>query len=96
MKAGLKPGIAQAVAEGRLPTGMAEDEEIVYELLTETLQNKSVSDVTYARAVGKFGEAGVVDLVGIAGYYLLLAMILNMARKALPEGKEGMLPRFPN
>jgi 4-carboxymuconolactone decarboxylase len=96
MKAGLKPGIAQAIAEGRRPTGMAEDEEIVYELLTETLQNKSVSDVTYARAVGKFGEAGVVDLVGIAGYYLLLAMILNMARKALPEGKEGMLPRFPN
>ena len=96
MKAGLKPGIAQAVAEGRRPTGMAEDEEIVYELLTETLQNKSVSDATYARAVGKFGEAGVVDLVGIAGYYLLLAMILNMARKALPEGKEGMLPKFPN
>jgi 4-carboxymuconolactone decarboxylase len=96
MKAGLKPGIAQAVAEGRRPTGMAEDEEIVYELLTETLQNKSVSDATYARAVAKFGEPGVVDLVGIAGYYLLLAMILNMARKALPEGKESMLPKFPN
>jgi 4-carboxymuconolactone decarboxylase len=96
MKAGLKPGVAQAVAEGRRPAGMAEDEEIVYELLTETLQNKSVSDATYARAVAKFGEAGVVDLVGIAGYYLLLAMILNMARKALPEGKSPMLPTFPN
>ena len=96
MKAGLKPAIADALAEGRRPTGMAEDEEIVYELLTESLHNKSVSDATYARAVAKFGEAGVVELVGIAGYYLLLAMILNMARKALPEGKEGMLPKFPN
>ena len=96
MKAGLKPEIAQALAEGRRPTGMAEDEEIVYELLTESLHNKSVSDATYARAVAKFGEAGVVELVGIAGYYLLLAMILNMARKALPEGKEGMLPKFPH
>jgi 4-carboxymuconolactone decarboxylase len=96
MKAGLKPAIAQAIAEGRRPTGMAEDEEIVYELLTETLHNKSVSDATYARAVAKFGESGVVDLVGLAGYYLLLAMILNMARTALPAGKSPMLPTFPN
>lgn len=96
MKAGLRPAIADALAEGRRPTGMAEDEEIVYELLTESLQNKSVSDATYARAVAKFGEAGVVDFIALAGYYLLLAMVLNMARKALPEGKEGMLPKFPN
>ena len=73
---------------------MAEDEEIVYELLTESLHNKSVSDPTYARAVAKFGEAGVVDLVALAGYYLMLAMVLNMARIALPAGKQP-LPPFP-
>ena len=95
MKAGLDPAIADAIAEGRRPTGMKQDEEIVYELLTETLHNKSVSDATYARAVAKFGEAGVVDLAGLAGYYLMLAMIMNMARTALPAGKSPQLPHFP-
>jgi 4-carboxymuconolactone decarboxylase len=95
MKAGLKPAIAEALAEGRRPSGMAEDEEIVYDLLAETLNNKSVSDATYARAVAKFGESGVVDLVTLAGYYLLLAMVLNMARTPLPAGKTP-LPKFPH
>lgn len=94
MKAGLNPGIADALAEGRRPPGMAEDEEIAYDLLTESLHNKGVSDATYARAVAKFGEAGAVDLVTLAGYYLMLAMVLNMARTALPPGRKP-LPPFP-
>ena len=95
IKAGLNPATADAIAEGRRPAGMKDDEEIVYELLTETLHNKSVSDATYARAVAKFGEAGVVDLVGVVGYYLMLAMIMNMARTALPAGKSPQLAPFP-
>lgn len=94
MKAGLNPAIADALAEGRRPPGMAEDEEVAYDLLTESLHNKSVSDATYARAVAKFGEAGAVDLVTLAGYYLMLAMVLNMARIALPPGRQP-LPPFP-
>src|SRR3954468_5510897 len=46
LKAGLKADVAQAIADGRRPTGMAEDEEIVYDMLTEAFQNKSVSDAT--------------------------------------------------
>ena len=34
-KAGLKPDIAQAIADGRRPTGMATDEEIVVDFSTE-------------------------------------------------------------
>lgn len=96
MKAGLSPAIAQAIAEGRRPTGMAGDEEIVYELLTEALHNKSVCDATYAQAVAKFGEQGLVDLLAIAGYYGMLAIILNVARTALPAGKPLPLAFFPN
>ena len=96
LKAGLKPEIADAIAEGRRPQGMAEDEEIVYDLLNETFRNKSVSDATYDRAVKKFGEPDVVDLVAIAGYYALLGMLMNVARTELPEGKEPGMPHFPN
>lgn len=96
LKAGLKPEIAQAIADGRRPTGMAQDEEVVYDVLTEALINKSVSDVTYERGIKQFGEQNLVDLIAIAGYYGLLAMLLNVARTPLPEGKEPGMPHFPN
>ena len=96
LKAGLKADIAQAIAEGRRPTGMAQDEEVVYDMLTEALQNKSVSDATYERAVKQFGEQNLVDLVAIAGYYALLGMLMNVARTPLPEGKQPGMPHFPN
>ena len=96
LKAGLKAEVAQAIAEGRRPQGMAEDEEIVYDLLTELFQNKSVSDDTYDRAIAKFGERNVVDLVAIGGYYGLLGMLMNVARTQLPEGKEAGMRHFPD
>lgn len=96
LKAGLKPEIAQAIAEGRRPEDMAQDEEIVYDLLTEAFRNKSVSDATYQRAVQQFGEQNLVDLLAIGGYYSLLAMLLNVARTALPEGRAPGMPHFPN
>ncbi|MDB5866098.1 MAG: hypothetical protein JWO70_3904 [Betaproteobacteria bacterium] len=96
LKAGLKPEIAEAIADGRRPTGMAKDEEVVYDLLTEVLQNKSVSDATYARGIEQFGEQNLVDIVAIAGYYALLGMLMNVARTQLPEGKEPGMPHFPD
>jgi 4-carboxymuconolactone decarboxylase len=95
IEAGLKPAIAEAIAEGRRPTGMAEDEELVYDFLTELLNNKSVCDATYERALKKFGEQGVIDLIGISGYYALLAMVMNVARTAVPEGNPLPLTGFP-
>src|SRR5690349_14011459 len=52
-KAGLKPEIAQAVADGRRPSGMAADEETVFDFCSELHANKSVSDATYQRALEK-------------------------------------------
>ena len=95
LEAGLKREIADAVGEGRRPTGMAEDEEIVYDLLTEVLNNKGASDATYERAVAKFGEGGVIDVLGVAGYYALLAMVMNVARTGVPEGPALPLAPLP-
>ena len=96
LKAGLKPDIAQAIAEGRRPQAMAADEEAVYDLLAEALQNKCVSDTTYERAVKQFGEQNLVDLLAIAGYYGLLGIMMNVARTPLPEGKQPGMPHFPD
>jgi len=93
-KAGIKPAIIEAIRDGRRPTGMSEDEEIVYDFSSELHKNKRVSDQSFARAEKRFGKPAVVDLVGINAYYTLLAMQLNAARYALP--KDGTpLPRLP-
>jgi 4-carboxymuconolactone decarboxylase len=96
LKAGLNQEIISAITEGRRPTGMAADEEIIYDFCSELRQNQSVSDATYARAVNKFGEQGVIDLTGLVGYYTTLAMIMNVARSPLPNGKKAPLVPFPH
>jgi 4-carboxymuconolactone decarboxylase len=98
MEAGLLPEIADAIAEGRRPPGMTEDETAVYDFAIELHQRKSVSNATYARALGLFGERGIVDLTGICGYYSLLAMMMNVARTPAPANTAGalQLQRFPS
>lgn len=96
LKAGVKPETISAIAEGRRPEGMAPDEEAAYDFCAELRQNQSVSDATYARAVSKFGEQGVVDMTGLVGYYTTLAMIMNVARSPLPAGKKAPLAPFPH
>ena len=94
LKAGIKPEIADAIADGRRPTGMSDDEEIVYDFTTELNKNKRVSDRTFERAERRFGKKAVVDLTGISAYYTLLAMHLNAAGYGIPkDGKK--LTRFP-
>lgn len=94
-KAGLSDAIVAAVAEGRRPEKMAEDEEAVYEFMRELLTNKSVSDPTYGRALARFGEGGVVDLMGIACYYTMQAMVMNVVRTAVPDGHAFPLAPLP-
>lgn len=93
LKAGISKGTADAVADGRRPTGMSADEEIVYDFTTELLENKRVSDSTFDRAEQRLGKKGTVDMAAIAGYYGFLAMELNMAR--YQSENDHRLPRFP-
>jgi 4-carboxymuconolactone decarboxylase len=93
--AGLNAGIIAAVAEGRRPERMAEDEEILWDFCNELLHNKSVSDPTYARALAKFGEAGVVEAASLEGYYIYLSMVMNTARSPLPADAKPVLTPFP-
>ncbi|HEY4039317.1 MAG TPA: carboxymuconolactone decarboxylase family protein, partial [Burkholderiaceae bacterium] len=56
LKAGVKPEIAQAIAEGRRPPQMSEDQDTVYSFLTELSRNKQVSNPTFNRALGRLGS----------------------------------------
>jgi 4-carboxymuconolactone decarboxylase len=80
IKAGLKPAVADAIAAGRRPTGMAEDEAVLHDFLSELFRNKSVSDETYASAVAIFSEQGVIEVLGVVTYFSMLAMVMNVSR----------------
>ncbi len=92
---GLDAAVIEAVADGRRPAELAGDEAAVYDFCMELLRNHEVSDPTYARMVEHLGEDGVIDTIGILGYYQLLAMAMNTARTPLPEGVEPGLQSFP-
>ncbi len=94
LKAGIRPDVIDAIADGRRPAAMSEDEETVYDFLAELNRNKRVSDRTFERVERRFGRKGVVDLTGINGYYGLLAMQLNVARYPIPKDGRS-LARFP-
>jgi 4-carboxymuconolactone decarboxylase len=95
LQQGIKKEIVDAIRDGRRPTGMSDDEEMCYEFSIELHRNKSVSDATYERVAKRFGQKGVVDLIGINGYYTFLAMMMNTDRMPIsPERKK--LPRFPD
>ena len=93
--AGLKSDLMAAVAEGRRPDRMADDEALVYDFSLELQDNQSVSDATYARAIAKFGEPGVVEMASIQGYYTYLAMVMSAARVTVQPNAKPTLERFP-
>ena len=92
LKAGLAPEVAAELMHGRRPAGMKDDEQIIYQFLTELHETKAVSDPVFKAVVEKFGERGVIDLIGLTGYYTMLAMVLNVAQQPLPGGAPPPLP----
>jgi len=89
--AGLSQSIIDAVAAGTRPASMAADERAVYDFVSELLATKQVSDATFKAAKDTFGERGVVDLIGVSGYYQLVSMLLNVDRYPLPDGTKPEL-----
>ncbi len=92
LQAGLDPAVAEDIAQGRRPASMKPDEELVYNFVTELLNDKRVGDTNYKAVLDKFGEQGVMDLIGVAGYYVLVAMVLNVDRTPIPNDGKPPLP----
>jgi 4-carboxymuconolactone decarboxylase len=86
LDAGLDPAIARDIAEGRRPQKMGEDEAAVYDFSLELHEKHGATDETYRRALERFGERGVFDLIAVNGFYSLVSMCLNVDRTPLPDG----------
>ena len=85
-KQGVKPATIRDLQAGRTPTSAPRDEMAIYAFVRELYATRRVSDATYKRVHKLLGDAGMVELVGILGYYAMVSMILNVFRMPLPEG----------
>jgi 4-carboxymuconolactone decarboxylase len=92
LEAGLDPAICDAVAAGRRPAKLAEDEAAVYDFASSLLAAGQVSDAQFKAVADRFGERGVIDLVGTIGYYCTVALILNVDRYPLPPEATPLPP----
>jgi len=87
LKGGLPAGVIEAIRTGTAPAFAQEDERVTYDYARELLRTRAVSDATAARAHKVLGNTGVVDLVGVLGYYGLISMTIKGFRVPLPAGE---------
>ena len=91
-KAGLEEHIIEALAAGRRPDFQQSEDAIVYELCTEMLDSRRISDATYKRGLDTFGMQTLVELVAIMGYYCMVSITLNAFEAPLPDGEPSPFP----
>lgn len=89
---GIAQGTIDAIAARRAPAAMPPDERAVYQFCRELHERRAVTDASYAAALAMLGEQGVVDLLGINGYYTFLSMVMNGAQTAAPASSAAPLP----
>jgi 4-carboxymuconolactone decarboxylase len=86
LRAGVKPRTIEDLRKGREPKSAPRDERTLYAFIKEVFRTGRASDRTYKAAHAILGDAGMVELVGLLGYYGLVAMTLNVFRMPVPEG----------
>lgn len=87
-EAGIDPAILKAVADARRPEFVNDDEQAIYDFLTELLTTTKIDDATYARCLAVLGERGLIDLVAANTHYTVVSMTLNAFRVPVPDGAE--------
>lgn len=92
LKAGVDEAIINDIAAHRLPQFSEPDAQAVYEFASVLVKRCHVPSEQYERAVAAIGEKGVVELVGLLGYYTLVAMTLNTFEIDPPPGSVPLAP----
>jgi 4-carboxymuconolactone decarboxylase len=85
-KQGVKPETIRDLRDGRAPKKAPKDELAIYAFAKELYRDKRVSDRTYKSVNALLGDSGTVELVGLLGYYAMVAMTLDVFRMPVPEG----------
>ena len=75
--AGLDDAIIEALRRDDEPEFENADEAVVYEVSRVLNIERGISQDLYTRAEGLLGKDGLVDLIGVLGYYALISMTIK-------------------
>lgn len=87
--AGVPEAVAEAIRNGQRPAFDNADDALIFDFASELYETKRVSDAIYTKTVGRFGHTVTINLVGLLGYYALVAMTLNVFGMRA-EGQESL------
>ena len=90
LAAGLSPAVVDAIKERRKPDFAREDERLIYDVVTEMNETKTLSQRTYDRAVAALGLERVIELITAIGFYTMVAMMLNGFDAPVPGGEHPL------
>ena len=76
--------------------GFGDTEQILVQFTRELVSDEKVSSETFTKTIEIFGNEGVVDIVGLIGYYNFVAMTLKAFDVQRPLGSALLLPISPN
>src|SRR5258708_23381544 len=85
-KAGVKAQTIRDIKAGRAPKKAAKDERAIFDFVQELYKKRRVSERNYKRLNGFLGDRGIVELIGILGYYTGVSMLLNVFNVPLRDG----------
>jgi 4-carboxymuconolactone decarboxylase len=86
LELGISQEIIDAIGVGEVPKNLTEDQALIYQFCSEILNDKDISDATYAATVARFGELTVLDILSTTAYFGFVSLILNAIRQPVPEG----------
>lgn len=87
---GIAPEAITAIKERRIPTFSRADEQLVWDIMQELDRNRTLSKATYDRGIATFGAEGMVELVSAAGFYVMVALTLNVFEAPVPGGAKPL------
>ncbi len=91
-KAGVPAAAIEAIRTDGTPLFTAKDEALVYRICSEIFRTRRLSDDSFNEAVAALGETGLVEVIGIIGYYTLIANTLNVFQVGLPAAEKLPFP----
>jgi 4-carboxymuconolactone decarboxylase len=91
IKAGVAKEAVDAIGAGARPSSLPPDEALVHDFVRELLATSAIADGLYAKAVARFGEQGVIDLVGTVGYFQAICLVMNVANTPAPRSEVAPL-----
>ena len=86
-QAGVSEHVIAAIKRGERPEFSNAAEAIAHDSASELYRTQRLSEASYTKAVQRFGESGVFELIALVGYYSLVSLLLNGFDVPLPAGE---------